>query len=304
MPQVSIIIPAYNKAELTCRTLESVLAQTYMDREIIVVDDGSQDQTRQAMERYGKQIQYVYKKNGGACSARNEGIRQAKGKYLAFIDCDDLYEAQKISTCIDYLERHSHFGFVHTAASFIDREDHVVGLYDHPSSYKEGWIAQRLILGNFICNSTVVVRREVLDRAGLFDESIFPPGDWDMWLRLADIAQVGYIAQPLTKYRVSDNFIFNRLEQSLIEELFVVNKSFDRNKKWSKTLFAQALSNTHLRFAQNFLIKGEISRFDQEMHLALSINTWNFKAWALKVGCLVCPQLIYKELHRRILRLG
>src|ERR1051325_3457562 len=91
LKKVSVIIPAYNKAEYTRRTVESVLAQTYPNIEIIVVDDGSKDQTSQVMAEYGDRITYIQKSNGGACSARNEGIRHAKGEFLTLLDCDDLY---------------------------------------------------------------------------------------------------------------------------------------------------------------------------------------------------------------------
>lgn len=302
MPKVSVIIPAYNKAELTCRTINSVLSQTYQDLEVIVVDDGSKDSTRQVLSVFGNKIRYVYKDNGGACSARNEGIRQSKGQYLAFIDCDDLYQQQKIDTCVNYLEKHPHFGLVHTAAYFIDNEDRIVGLYNHPRSQKQGWVSQRLILGNYICNSTAFIRRNILDEAGVFDESIFPPADWDMWLRLADVTQVGYIPEPLTKYRVTDNFIFNRLEQALTEELYVVNKTFVRNKFWPKGLYNKALSNTHLRFFQSFWLKNELSRSQEEMKLALKINPFNCKAWGMTFAQQFFPAILYNELNRRIVR--
>lgn len=92
MKKVSVIIPAYNKADLTVKTVQSVLSQTYVNIEIIVVDDGSTDNTREKLSVYATKIKYFYKNNGGACSARNAGIRLANGRYIAFIDCDDLYQ--------------------------------------------------------------------------------------------------------------------------------------------------------------------------------------------------------------------
>ena len=95
MKKVSVIVPAYNKAEYTQKTIESILAQTYPEIEIIVVDDGSTDNTRQALEKFQGRIDYVYKPNGGACSARNFGFKKSAGDYIGFLDCDDLYAKKK-----------------------------------------------------------------------------------------------------------------------------------------------------------------------------------------------------------------
>lgn len=300
MKKVSVIIPAYNKAEYTRRAVESVLAQSYPSIEVIVVDDGSSDNTSQVMASFKDKIRYVLKTNGGACSARNLGIRESVGKYIAFLDCDDLYEPHKIQKCADYLEAHPEYGFVHTAARFINHEDRVEGTYDHPKSRHQGWIARRLILGNHICNSTALVRREVLERAGFFDETIFTPGDWDLWLRLAGIAQVGYVGEPLTRYRITDNYIFNRLELAYREELYVVEKFFQRNP--DDHLRAQALSNLHLRFAQCYFVKNDEPRFHEAHTRSMQLNPLNMKAIIVGAGARVASKNLKAELTRRILR--
>jgi len=302
MSKVSVIIPAYNKAEYTCRTVDSVLAQTYPDIEIIVVDDGSTDQTASVKAGYGDRINYIHKSNGGACSARNEGIRRAKGEYVAFLDCDDLYCVGKIRRCVDYLEQNPRFGFVYTAAYFIDENDEIVGLYDHPRS-QEGSIAFKLILGNFVCNSTVLVRRTVLQEAGFFDEKIFTPADWDMWLRLSEVTQAGFLKKPLIKYRVTDNYTFNRLEQARQEELYVIEKFF-RNHPTQGILKKRALSNYHLRFAMCAFIKNDLPGFWSDCRESLKLAPWNMKTLAIAVLAVVFPQWLKKELEKRILRKG
>ena len=104
MKKVSVIIPAYNKADLTVKTVQSVLSQTYVNIEIIVVDDGSTDDTKEKLLVFGDKINYIYKQNGGACSARNVGINCATGEYLALIDCDDIFYPDKISKSVECLE--------------------------------------------------------------------------------------------------------------------------------------------------------------------------------------------------------
>ncbi len=302
MSKVSVIVPAFNKAEYTRRTIESVLAQTYPDIEIIVVDDGSTDGTAALLAGYGRRINYILKANGGACSARNEGIRRARGEYVAFLDCDDLYCTDKVQRCVDHLERNPGFGFVYTAVYFIDEADKTVGLYDHPKS-REGWIASHLILGNFICNSTVLVKRSVLQKAGFFDEKIFTPADWDMWLRLSEVAQAGYLREPLTKYRVTDNYTFNRLDLARPEEAYVLEKFFDGHPSQGY-LKQRAFSNYHLRFSYCAYIKNDLSGFWSECRMSLKLLPWNMKTLAVSLLAVIMPQWLKRILEKKILRKG
>ena len=151
----------------------------------------------------------MYKKNGGACSARNLGIRLATGEYVGFLDCDDIYLPQKIERSVDYLERNPDVGFIHTSAYYIDEEDAILRTYRICRRRHEGYIAADLVQGNFIFNSTPVVRKACLENVGFFDETIFIPADWDMWMRLAEEYKVGYLYDPLTLYRVSGNYTIN-----------------------------------------------------------------------------------------------
>jgi glycosyltransferase involved in cell wall biosynthesis len=300
MKKVSVIIPAYNKAEYTRRTVESVLAQTYPHIEIIVVDDGSKDQTPSVMAGYGNRIEYIYKANEGACSARNEGIRRATGEYVAFLDCDDLYCVNKIQRCVEYLEKNMQFGFVYTAAYFIDEYDEIVGRYDNPHSSK-GWITSKLILDNFICNSTVLVKKCILQKEGLFDEKIFTPADWDMWLRLSEISQAGYIPEPLTKYRVVDNFVFNRLQQARQEDAYVLEKFF-KNHSTQGILKKRAFSNFYLRFALCAFIKNDLPGFWSDCRTSFKLAPWNMKVLGIAALAMGAPRWLKKELEKRILR--
>ena len=300
MNKVSVVIPTYNKADYTKKTVDSVLAQTYPNLEVIVVDDGSHDNTVKVVEQYGNRVRLIQKANGGACSARNEGIRNATGEYVAFIDCDDLYYPEKIQRCIDYLEYKPQSGFVYTAVNFIDDHDRIVGIYDHHRS-REGDIAGALILGNFICNSTVVVRRSVLQQVGFFDEKVFTPGDWDMWLRFSQVSQAGYIRDPLTKYRITDNYIFNRLELARREEIYVVEKFF-KTYSGQGSLKPVAFSNLYLRYAQCAFIKKDVSGFWRECKLAFKTNPANIKFYAMVLAALMAPGVLKKEIEKKILR--
>ena len=139
--KVSVIIPAYNKADLTIKTVQSVLSQTYENIEIIVVDDGSTDDTKNKLKLFGDRIHYIYKQNGGVCSARNVGIKQATGEYIALIDCDDIFYPEKIAKSVKCLEKKSDHGFVYTDAYFINRDDNIISKHQILNRPASGWIA-------------------------------------------------------------------------------------------------------------------------------------------------------------------
>jgi hypothetical protein len=226
----------------------------------------------------------------------------ATGEYVAFLDCDDLYCSDKVQRCVDHLEKNPGFGFVYTAVHFIDENDKIIGLYNHPRS-RSGWIACPLILGNFICNSTVLVKRPVLQEAGFFDEKIFTPADWDMWLRLSEIAQAGYITAPLTKYRVTDNYTFNRLAQARQEEDYVLEKFFKRHPA-QVLLKRRAFSNYYLRFSFCAFIKDDHAGFWSDLKLSLKWFPGNVKSFAICILACIMPQWLKKELEKKILRKG
>lgn len=300
MKKVSVIIPAYNKADLTVETVESVLSQTYKNIEVIVIDDGSTDNTRERLLPFTDKIKYVYKENGGACSARNVGVKLSAGEYIGFIDCDDLYLPEKVRKSVDYLEKNHDCGFVHTAAYFINKNGEVVSKYSHPQSRQRRRVYERLLNRNFICNSTVIIRRECLDKVGMFDESVFTPADWDMWLRLAREYCLGYIDEPLTKYRVSGSFIFNNLDLAEKEELQVVSKSFQYDPNTLGYIRNRVLSNLYRRFAANYFLNNEIDKAKQRFRMALGRNFLDFKTLAMYFCFLFNRQYLRRKLKERI----
>lgn len=287
MKKVSIVIPAFNKGDLTVKTVKSALNQTYPNIEVIVVDDGSTDNTRKCMSSFGDKIRYVYKQGGGACSARNLGIRLATGDYIGLLDCDDMYLPQKIEKSVDYLERNPDSGFVHTRAYFIDENDAILRTYFLYRSRHIGWIAKGLIQGNFVCNSTPVVRKSCFEKVGFFDETIFIPADWDMWMRLAEQYRVGYIHTPLTLYRVSGNYTLNHLEQSKREELIVVEKAIQRNSKVYSHLKDRFVSNVHYRHAICYLAIDDFKNLRDELKLSVRKHPFNLKALFLFIAMMV-----------------
>lgn len=290
MKKVSVIIPAYNKADLTVKSVESVLEQTYGDIEIIVVDDGSTDETKSALSPYFGKIKYLYKENGGASSARNLGIQQATGEYIAFLDCDDVYFSEKIERCVGYLETNPKFGFVHTPVYFIDEKGEILGKYPRLKKSPSGHIAKKLLSKNFVCNSTPLVRKSCFEKAGLFDETIFTPADWDMWIRLAERYKAGCVNIPLTGYRKSESYIAGHLEQSKKEMLRVLEKAFKRNPDLNERDRKKLISNVCYWQALGYLRAGDFQKAKREIKESLGEHKFN-----IKVLILLCAVTVFRE---------
>jgi GT2 family glycosyltransferase len=201
-PLVSVIIPTYNYGRFVSEAINSVLAQTFQDFEIIVVDGGSTDDTRSIVEAMGRQVQYIYQENLGPIVARNTGIRTARGRYIAFLDADDLWLPHKLERQVELMNRHPEVGLVYsTIYQFESKSGAIVGEYP-VADCRAGHVLRDLYLHCFVPSPTPLVRKSVLDDVGLFDEEIrYGSEDWDLWLRIAARYQFAFVPEPLAKYR-------------------------------------------------------------------------------------------------------
>lgn len=296
MKKVSVVIPAYNKANLTVKTVKSVLNQTYANIEIIVVDDGSTDDTKDKLQLFKDRIIYIYKKNGGACSARNVGIKQATGEYVALIDCDDIFYPEKISKSVECLEKESDCGFVYTGAYFIKGDDSIISEHKKYNPHFSGWIATKLILRNFICNSTVVVRKSCFKEVGLFDEKIFIPADWDMWLRLSEKYKAAYIDEDLTGYRLTNGFTALNMEKAIEEKCYALDKAFTRSNYFSKKFKKKCLSNAYYSYGISYAVVGNFKKSREFLYKSVVNNPYNLKLFVILMGVIIAPKIFRKAL--------
>ncbi|MBU1052675.1 MAG: glycosyltransferase [Proteobacteria bacterium] len=294
MKKVSVIIPAYNKAALTIKTIKSVLGQTYGNIEIIVVDDGSTDDTKNKLQLFGDKIHYIYKQNGGACSARNVGIKQATGEYIALIDCDDIYYPEKIAKSVECLEKKSDYGFVYTGAYLINDDGDVISEHRISDCLASGWIASRLILCNFVCNSTVVIRKECFKEVGYFDENIFIPADWDMWLRLSEKYKASYIDDKLTGYRLTDSYTASNMETGLNEINYVLNKALSRNNHLYSGLIKRCLSTVYFTYGVNYAVMQDFKQSRETLLKSVLNKPYGLRGILLLGGMLFVPKLCCK----------
>lgn len=205
-PLVSVIIPTYQRANYLVLTLESVAKQTFKNIEIIVIDDGSEGTINQEICASFKQVTYKKIDNsGGPARPRNEGIKLAKGSFIAFVDDDDIWLPNKIQKQIDILEQNPEFGLVHGPCQVIDElgelKEKIIGRPGTPE-VKHGDVKLRM-MGNWtLMMPTPLLRRGVIDQVGFFNEEI-PPAleDVEFWVRCSFITSFYYYDKPLVQYR-------------------------------------------------------------------------------------------------------
>lgn len=242
---VSVIIPTYNRADLVQQAVESILAQTWDQYEIIVVDDGSTDDTEHALTRWHGRIRYERQENQGESAARNRGVQLARGAYVAFLDSDDLWLPGKLARQVEVLERNPAAGVVFCRASLIDGDGRRLpdnSIFDLDGLTQVSF--EQLCRKSLFAPSTVVMRRAVFDAVGGFDEAIRYGEDWDLWLRSALVTSIVGLTDPLASIRLHQGGQWwfprkERIGQVLEEHLRLLNNAFDHHP--DQSLKMQAL---------------------------------------------------------------
>jgi len=216
-PRFSVIIPSYNAAPLVVQAVESVLAQTHAAHEILVIDDGSTDDTAACLEPYQDRIRYLHQSNAGVAAARNRGLAEATGDWIAFLDADDVWHPSKLARQARVIAEHPQVGLLATLCydwpaaghpELPSGSDHKIAIVPFES----------LVVRNQIVTSSVVARREVIDQVGGFDPRMQGPEDYDLWLRVAERTPVLLLETPLVGYRdqpVSLSKNAERMEQGM-----------------------------------------------------------------------------------------
>ena len=209
-PLVSAIIPTYNRAHLICDAVDSVLQQTYLNVEIIVVDDGSTDSTQAKLREYGDRIRVVSQDNAGPSAARNRGIAVSRGDLVAFLDSDDLWLPTKLERQVALLNRTSKVVPCCLCNIMMRWQDKELASFDiaclHPSLEEGIWLNVGEVLATrfVLFNQGIIIRREVLEKSGGFDESLRFMEDYELPLRLSLEGPWAYIREPLVIWRETD----------------------------------------------------------------------------------------------------
>ena len=205
MPKVSVVIATYNRSRFLCQTIESALSQTYKDYEIIIVDDGSTDDTKEALKFFDGKIRYFYQENQGISAAKNRGVNESVGEFIAFVDDDDIWLPEKLDEQMQFIERHPQLAFVCSEVITIDEHGNFLAHWRKPKDQKISDNFENLYDGNFIHVPTVLLRKKCFIEIGGFDEKLMTTEDYDLWLRLAKRHPFRYMDKPLAKYRIHKN---------------------------------------------------------------------------------------------------
>lgn len=296
MPAVSVIIPTYNRASMLGEAIESVLDQTYSDFEIIVVDDGSTDDTQQVVKAFDDtRIRYVFQENRGRSNARNHALSLAQGRYIAFLDSDDLFVPTKLERQVAALDSEPRFGMVYSSAVCSDEQGKELSTCVFRAS-ASGMIYRRVAfyVPLTIILPTVMMRREVVTGVGGFDETMERFEDTDMWRRVARKYPILAMRQPLCTIRTHSG---NELASQNLEDIrraldHYVRKVFAEDQD-EGTLFLRrgaARLYAHYGLAMIFLDSGRMA--STRRFLIRSIKYWPFQARPY-------PALVVTYLHWR-----
>ncbi len=225
--KVSVIIPTYNRAHLIGRAINSVLNQTHQGFELIVVDDGSTDNTEDVTKEFQQKDERViylrHKQNKGGSAARNTGIKASKGKYIAFLDSDDEWLPEKLEKQINMFNIvPDNIGLIYCGYYKILEKNgeilkEIIPIYKGDAYIK---MLKRCILGS----PTPLVRKNCFERVGLFDENLPSCQDWDMWIRVAKYYNFDFIKESLAKYYIHGNQISANLNNKILSRKIILEK--------------------------------------------------------------------------------
>lgn len=233
---VSVVITTHNRGEILFRAIDSVLSQSYKDIELIVVSDGSSDGTSNRVKKYEnlhnfRFIEYFPSK--GANYARNIGIKESKGEYIAFLDDDDEWLESKLTLQLEQMNSDSNIGIVYTSTNIIYQDEAIK--YKHICK-RAGDFSRSILLSNIIgTTSTVMVRKSVIDNIGYFDEDLPALQDWDLWIRICQVALVGVVSIPMVNYynKMCTNQISSNTQKYERARIYINNKYHDLFKQLS-----------------------------------------------------------------------
>ena len=226
MPKVSVIIPAYNAMAYLPETLESVLKQTLTDFEVLIINDGSKDHIEQwATQVTDPRVKLISQPNQGVCVARNTGIAQAQGEYVAFLDADDLWDSTKIEKQVRCLEEQPEVGLVYTWTILITEKGEATEVL--VASHAEGNVWEQLLVQDMMSNcSSAMVRRSCFETVGGFDPNFSYCADRDMWVRIAARYPFAVVKEPLTLYRRHSSSMSKNQKKTLQDLRQVIEKTF------------------------------------------------------------------------------
>ncbi|WP_340679192.1 glycosyltransferase [Paraglaciecola sp.] len=235
--KISVIIPCFNSEKYIEETLNSVLNQTFPIFEIIVIDDGSTDNSVNILKTFSTKIILITQANSGVSTARNNGIKHATGEWIAFVDSDDIWKPNKLEQQLSSISS-QHWS--HTNSLYFGQNQDGKTTRNDLTTLHCGMVFEPLLIENFITTSTVIIKRETLIKYGCFDEELYAMEDWFLWLKIAKTEPLHYCPGVLTEYRVHLGSASRNVRDiihhhmSVIEKIYSIDLS-DKNLQKTKS---------------------------------------------------------------------
>lgn len=277
--KVSVIIPSYNNAHYLGTAIQSVLGQTYTDYEIIVVDDGSKDATREAAAKFGESVIYIYQENQGLAGARNTGIQAAKGELVSLLDADDEWYSEYLEHMIALSDKNPDAQVFYCTAQCMDTDGHNLPQFVGGPPIDSKILYQVLLRANFIIPSTVTFRRKPIIEAGCFDDNLRSCEDWDLWLRILPTGKIVGAFDRLVRYRVHGSSLSANVTGMQDAARKVIEKHFGGEDR------APEMWSNEKRRAYGGLYRYQAITFVQRQ------KNWDAAASSLQKGLLIDPTL-------------
>jgi glycosyltransferase involved in cell wall biosynthesis len=270
---VSVVIPNYNYSHYLREAIDGVLGQTYQPIEIVVVDDGSSDGSRDVLESYGSTIKAIFQQNHGVSQARNTGVEASDGEFLAFLDADDLWLPKKVERQVERFVAEPELGLVHVGVREIDGEGKDLR---EKLSGGEGRIADQILMltdeGVLGGGSGFMVPRAVFDDIGGFDVRLSTSADWDLLYRIADRYAVGFVSEVLLKYRVHGSNMHANVAVMERDMMLAFEKAFENGSDPNRRTY---YGNLYKNLSGSYYHAGDYPAFLRTAFRALSYRPAN-----------------------------
>lgn len=317
-PFVSVIIPTYNHVHFLSEAINSAIDQTYPNVEIIVVDDGSTDNTAEIVAAFGDKVHYIWQENSGLSAARNTGILAAGGDIISLLDADDLYEPDFISTLATVLQVNKEIDGVYCQAQTVDEDSlplpQVIGKVVDPDHLQSA-----LLKGGFFPPLCMFAYKYCYEDLGLFDKAFQGAADWDMWLRMSANYRIIGMDKVLAKYRVVQNSMSHDPTHMLDDRTRVLRKHFSgesSSKSLWTPMYRRAMAENYFRATIEYLQLGDnnrayqyfyesitcdhelISKYDVLYRLGLGAQPMGFRGNYTSLDVRASTQLVFSWLDR------
>lgn len=272
-PKISVIIPNYNYEKFISATIESVLSQTYENIEIIVVDDGSKDNSLEVLKNFGDKIRVVQQKNAGVSAARNHGVSLSNGDFVAFLDADDIWLPEKLQCQINKFNADSKIGLVHCSMTLIDPQNKPIG---ENNNGQEGFVSHEflrfergVVVG---AGSTALVKRKSFDEVGGFDLRLSTAADWDFCYQVSRKYKLGFVTKPLVLYRMHGTNMHGNIKAMEHDMLLGFEKAFAENSEDLQKIRKECYGNLYMTLAGSYYQTKNYSKFLEMARKSLQEN--------------------------------